>query len=174
MTSTPCRDEFERSCSALASPELIRLITEIDDNGTIPPRGLARTLSDLSPHQLRHATALAHTLGLVRARQGLSLTESGTQLAEVYDEAARWARAHDYPGVTGTFVTRVRATLQLLGSADVSGRRQERNGQAGLVASLEAVESLTGPKTAVESWIARHGGADLTATKAFDGARQAA
>ncbi|MFE5934244.1 hypothetical protein ACFQ69_02600 [Streptomyces sp. NPDC056470] len=174
MTSAPCRDEFERSCSVLASPELIRLISEIDDNGAIPPRGLARTLPDLSPHHLRHATVQAHTLGLVRARQGLSLTESGTRLAEVYDEAARWARAHDYPGVTSTFVTRVRATLQLLGSADVCGRRQERHGQVGLVASLEAVEDLTGPKTAVESWVAGHGGAGLTATEAFDGARQAA
>ncbi|MFF4871501.1 regulator [Streptomyces sp. NPDC000961] len=174
MTSAPRPCEFERTCSALASPELIRLITEIDDNGTVPPRGLARTLPDLSPHQLRHATEQAHALGLVRARQGLSLTESGTQLAEVYDEAARWARAHDYPGVTNTFVTRVRATLQLLGSADVSVRRQERNGELGLVVSLEAAESLTVPKTAVESWIARHGGADLTATEAFEGARQAA
>ncbi|MFD8645139.1 MULTISPECIES: hypothetical protein [Streptomyces] len=174
MTSTRRCDEFGRACSALASPELIRLVTEIDDNGTIPPRGLARTLPDLSPHQLRHATEQAHTLGLVRTRQGLSLTESGIQLAEVYDEAARWARAHGYPGVTSTFVTRVRATLQLLGSADVSGRRQERNGEIGLVVSLEAAESLTGPKTAVESWIAGHGGADLSATDALDGARQAA
>ncbi|MEU7117929.1 hypothetical protein [Streptomyces zaomyceticus] len=174
MTSTPRRDEFERSCSALSSPELIRLITEMDDNGSIPPRGLARTLPDLSPHQLRHATEQAHTLGLVRARQGLSLTESGTQLAEVYDEAASWARAHNYPGVTSTFVTRVWATLQLLVIGDVSGRCQERNGEVGFGVSPAAVESLTGPKTAVESWIAGHGGADLSARGAFDGARQAA
>ncbi|MEU3747269.1 MULTISPECIES: hypothetical protein [Streptomyces] len=174
MTSARCWDEFERTCSALASPELIRLLTEIDDNGAIPPRGLARTFPDLSPHQLRHATAQAHTLGLVRPRQGLSLTESGTQLAGVYEEAARWARAHDYPRVTSTFVTRVRATLQLLGSADVSGRRPERNGEVGLVVSVEDGESLTGPRTAVESWIAGHGGAALTSAEALDGARQAA
>lgn len=174
MTSTPCRDEFERACSALASPELIRLITEIDDNGTIPSRGLARTLPDLSPHQLRHATAQAHTLGLVRARQGLSLTDSGTQLAEVYDEAARWARAHNYPGVTSTFVTRVQETLLLLGIDDASGRRQERNGEVGLGVSPAAVESLTGPKSVVESWIARHGGADRMTTEGFGGARHAA
>ncbi|MFD7320621.1 hypothetical protein ACFV9D_05940 [Streptomyces sp. NPDC059875] len=162
MNTSPSTADVQRACTVLSSPALIRLITEIDDNGPIPPRGLTRILSDLAPHQIRDATDQAHALGLVRARQGLGLTESGIQAAEVYDEAARWARTHHYPEVTSSLVTRVRATLRLLGDT------------AGPAPSPAAASSLTAPKTALEAWITTHTGADRTSTELLDAARNAA
>ncbi|MFC7217604.1 winged helix-turn-helix transcriptional regulator [Streptomyces polyrhachis] len=41
------------------------------------------------------------------------LTASGEALAEVYDTAARWGRARQFPDTSSDFVTRVQHTLQL-------------------------------------------------------------
>ncbi|MCZ4102908.1 regulator [Streptomyces sp. H39-C1] len=112
FTSTGLRNAF----AALTSPALIRLITEIDDHGPIPPRRLASTLPDLSPHQLRRATETARAMGLCRIGPGvgLELTPSGTELADLYDATARWARNNNYPRPVCDFTTRVRHTLRLL------------------------------------------------------------
>ncbi|MFF5719310.1 hypothetical protein [Streptomyces buecherae] len=49
----------------LASRHVIRLVTEIDDNGAIPARRLAATFPDLAWHHLRRAIELARAHGLV-------------------------------------------------------------------------------------------------------------
>lgn len=102
--------------TTLASPALIRLITEIDDHGPIPPGALSRTIPDLTVHHLRQATTHARALDLVRHRPGvgLDLTASGTALADLYDAAARWARRHSFPAPVADFTLRIQHTLDLL------------------------------------------------------------
>lgn len=116
MTPSFSREQLRRLCTALSEAALIRLITEIDDNGPIPPRSAGRIFPDLAPHQIRRATERAHALGLIHSRVGggLGLTESGVPLAEVYDVTARWARRHAYPAPAGDFAGRVRHTFALL------------------------------------------------------------
>lgn len=108
-----------RAIRTLTLPGLIRLVTEIDDNGPISHRrgSLQGAFGDLTPGQLRHAIDIARDLGLVHADEQAPdryrLTESGEDLAEVYDTAARWARARHFPDTTVDFVARVQHTLQL-------------------------------------------------------------
>ncbi|MFF3460337.1 hypothetical protein ACFYXH_39845 [Streptomyces sp. NPDC002730] len=108
-----------RAIRTLTLPGLIRLVTEIDDNGPISHRrgSLQGAFGDLTPGQLRHAIDIARDLGLVHADEQAPdryrLTESGEALAEVYDTAARWARARHFPDTTVDFVTRVQHALQL-------------------------------------------------------------
>ncbi|MFH9819667.1 regulator [Streptomyces sp. NPDC017230] len=108
--------EARHAVDLLASPSLIRLVTEIDDNGAIPPRRLAGTLPDLSAHQLRSASDTARAHGLVRVAPGtgLELTDAGTELADLYDALARWARRHSVPAAVCEFSGRVRHVLGLL------------------------------------------------------------
>ncbi|WP_030861891.1 hypothetical protein [Streptomyces sp. NRRL S-37] len=108
--------EAHHAIDLLASHSLIRLVTEIDDNGAIPSRRLAGTLSDLSTHQLRSATDAARAHGLVRVAPGagLELTDSGMELADLYDALARWARRHAVPAAVCEFSSRVRHVLGLL------------------------------------------------------------
>ncbi|MEE1797371.1 hypothetical protein PUR57_01480 [Streptomyces sp. JV176] len=115
MTTSPSARLHQSTSAVLASPGLIRLISEIDDHGAIPERGLARTLGDLSTHQIRQATEHADILGLLdRSYAGLGLTTAGQDLADVYDATARWARRHDYPAPVGDFAGRIRHTFALL------------------------------------------------------------
>lgn len=108
-----------RAMRALTLPGLIRLVTEIDDNGPISHRrgSLQGAFGDLTAGQLRHAIDVARDLGLVHADEQAPdryrLTASGEALAEVYDTAARWARARHFPDASTDFVTRVQRTLQL-------------------------------------------------------------
>ncbi|WP_405729222.1 hypothetical protein OG885_09915 [Streptomyces sp. NBC_00028] len=108
-----------RAIRTLTLPALIRLVTEIDDNGPISHRrgSLQGAFGDLTPGQLRHAIDVARDLGLVHADEQAPdryrLTQSGEALAEVYDTAARWARARHFPDASTAFVTRVQHTLQL-------------------------------------------------------------
>ncbi|MFD7017539.1 hypothetical protein [Streptomyces sp. NPDC059928] len=108
-----------RAIRTLTLPGLVRLVTEIDDNGPISHRrgSLQGAFGDLTLGQLRHAIDVARDLGLVHADEQAPdryrLTESGEALAEVYDTAARWARAHQFPSDSSDFVTRVQHTLQL-------------------------------------------------------------
>ncbi|MFD9077009.1 hypothetical protein, partial [Streptomyces lasiicapitis] len=117
LPDRPLQDR--RAIKTLTLPGLIRLVTEIDDNGPIGHRrgALQGAFSDLTPGQLRHAIDTARDLGLVHADEQAPdryrLTESGEALAEVYDTAARWARAHHFPDTTVDFVTRVQHILQL-------------------------------------------------------------
>ncbi|MFC9431582.1 hypothetical protein [Streptomyces sp. NPDC056987] len=116
MTTTPTfGQQLQRAGAVLSSPGLIRLVSEIDDHGAIPERGLARFLGDLSTHQIRQATMLADTLGLLdRTYDGLGLTAAGQSLADVYDATARWARRHNYPAPQSDFAGRIRHTFALL------------------------------------------------------------
>ncbi|MFF7050130.1 regulator [Streptomyces griseorubiginosus] len=108
--------EAQRAVEVLASRPLVRLITEIDDNGAIPPRRLAGTLPDLSTHQLRSASDTARAHGLVRIAPGagLELTAAGMELADLYDAMARWARRHAVPAPVCEFSGRIRCVLDLL------------------------------------------------------------
>lgn len=115
--STPFTSaEAQRAVELLASRPLVRLVTEIDDNGAIPPRRLAGTLSDLSTHQLRSASDTARAHGLIRIAPGtgLELTEAGMELAGLYDAMARWARRHSVPAPVCEFSSRIRHVLALL------------------------------------------------------------
>ncbi|MFK0288458.1 regulator [Streptomyces sp. NPDC090499] len=116
MTTAMTSAEALRAVELLASRPLVRLVTEIDDNGAIPPRRLAPTLPDLSTHQVRSAsdTARAHGLILITPGAGLELTPAGTELADLYDAMARWARRHAVPAPVCEFSSRIRHVLGLL------------------------------------------------------------
>nr|WP_145492083.1 MULTISPECIES: regulator [Streptomyces] len=109
-------DEVQRAVGVLASRPLVRLITEIDDNGAIPPRRLAGTLPDLSAHQLRSASEMARAHGLVRIAPGagLELTAAGVELADLCDAMARWARRHALPAPVCEFSGRIQYVLDLV------------------------------------------------------------
>ncbi|MCQ9179171.1 regulator [Streptomyces sp. IBSBF 2953] len=115
MTTLSTAD-VQHAHAVLTSRALIRLITEIDDNGPIPPSALDRTLTDIPAHHLRHSADRARVLGLVHVQPGagLSLTTSGEGLADVYDAMARWARHHAYPAPVCDFTGRIQHTLALL------------------------------------------------------------
>ncbi|WP_374777045.1 hypothetical protein OG756_34065 [Streptomyces sp. NBC_01310] len=137
-----------RVTAVLSHPGLIRVISDIDDNGPLQRHLLSRTLTGLSRQQLRHATASGRALGMLRAgthagNPALVLTPAGKELADVYETAARWARTHHYPCDVSDFVTRVQATLTLLG---------EHDGTAG-------DEAPHAPRAALVSWIRDHAAA---------------
>ncbi|MFJ2739639.1 regulator [Streptomyces sp. NPDC087440] len=152
-------DRFVRAqgaCRALSTASLVRLITEIDDNGTIPPRGLASALPDLTPHHVRRATERARDLGLVRVRagQGLSLTESGLHVAELYDAISRWARRFAYPAPTCDFAGRIRHTLALLSAPQVLSVLTKAQPASGhLPVSEEATRALAEVWTLLDQWL---------------------
>ncbi|MDI3418624.1 regulator [Streptomyces luteolus] len=115
--STPLTSaDAQRMVDLLASRPLVRLITEIDDNGAIPPRRLAGTLSDLSTHQLRSSSDTARAHGLVRIAPGagLELTDAGMKLADLYDAMAHWARRRNVPAPVCAFSRRIRCVFDLL------------------------------------------------------------
>ncbi|MEU1187034.1 regulator [Streptomyces sp. NPDC005859] len=123
--STPFTSaEAKRAVELLASRPLVRLVTEIDDNGAIPPRRLAGTLPDLSTHQLCSASDTARTHGLIRIAPGtgLELTEAGMELAGLYDAMARWARRHTVPAPVCEFSSRIRHVLTLLAPSLITER----------------------------------------------------
>ncbi|WP_434596529.1 hypothetical protein [Streptomyces sp. A5-4] len=139
--------------AALSHPGLIRIVSDIDDNGPLQRHLLSRTLTGLSRWQLRQASAVGRALGLLKASTvggipSLVLTPAGEALAEVYDTAARWARTHHHPSDVSDFVTRVQATLTLLGSAPA--------GSSGHAPEMD-YESLHGLRTALVSWVRDHG-----------------
>ncbi|MFG3026606.1 regulator [Streptomyces sp. NPDC048254] len=116
MSTAMTSAEALRAVELLASRPLVRLVTEIDDNGAIPTRRLATTLSDLSTHEVRSAsvTARAHGLIWIMPGAGLELTQAGTELADLYDAMARWARRHAFPALVCEFSSRIRHVLGLL------------------------------------------------------------
>ncbi|MER5827572.1 hypothetical protein ABT086_36365 [Streptomyces mirabilis] len=136
-----------RAIRTLSLPGLIRLVTEIDDNGPISrQRGsLQGAFGDLTPGQLRHAIDTARDLGLIHARGHAAaryqLTASGKDLAEVYDTAARWARTHQLPSRTSDFVARVQHALQM------QDGRPEHTG---------ATTEVSAPREALSEWLQAH------------------
>ncbi|MFI8440172.1 regulator [Streptomyces rochei] len=142
----------------LASRSLIRLVTEIDDNGAIPPRRLAGTLPDLSAHQVRSAsdTARAHGLARVAPGAGLELTESGMELADLYDALARWARRHSVPAAVCDFSSRVQHVLGLL-TPSLTPENADRPGPLPDVGpNAETEADLTSARTLLIQWLADH------------------
>ncbi|MFJ4703650.1 regulator [Streptomyces anulatus] len=143
----------------LSSPALIRLITEIDDNGPIPPRKLANTLPDLSTHHLRRINHLARVHDLVRAAPGvgLELTASGVELADVYDAIARWARHHAYPTHASDFTSRIRHTLGLVESLSETDPVGGSARQPGVkLVDAEPGFEPSGPRALLLQWLDAH------------------
>ncbi|MFJ4918468.1 hypothetical protein [Streptomyces sp. NPDC088725] len=156
MTASFTAAELRNAVTTLSSPPLIRLITEIDDNGPIPLRGLARTLADLSTHHLRQSTEAARALGLVLARPGvgLGLTAAGSELADVYDESARWARRHAYPTGVADFTRRVQRTLSLLAEPLVPVTVDDPRCSAGdRPLGAQAGTDLARPRDLLRQWL---------------------
>ncbi|GGU55447.1 hypothetical protein GCM10010211_20220 [Streptomyces albospinus] len=167
--TTTGHPQARRAIRALSLPGLIRLVTEIDDNGPISRRrgSLQSAFDDLGAPQLRHAIDRAREFGLLygdeHERVRYRLTDSGEDLAEVYDTAARWARAHQFPTVASDFVTRVQHTLDLLGHAPALAHAADRIGDAsgllvprGAVLDREAIAALDGPQSVLAAWLKAH------------------
>ncbi|MCM2579705.1 hypothetical protein [Streptomyces meridianus] len=157
MNPSPSTAGIRHACTVLSSPALIRLITEIDDNGPIPSRGLARTLADLPSHHLRQSIDLARDLDLVHLRPGtgLGLTRSGAELSDVYDAMARWARRHSYPAPVSDFNRRIQHTLALLTEAPTFAfEGSPRAPTAGaLLPSAEAAADLARLRDLLIQWL---------------------
>ncbi|MEU4173728.1 regulator [Streptomyces sp. NPDC026589] len=155
MTALFAPAEVRSAVDLLAARSMVRLVTEIDDNGAIPPRRLVNTLPDLSSHQQRSATEAARAHGLIRTEPGtgLELTESGVELADLYDVLARWARLHAYPTPVCEFSSRIRHVLDLLAPSlaaqDAEGRPWP---SAALLPSTEA--DLARPRALLIEWLA--------------------
>ncbi|MEV0636310.1 regulator [Streptomyces sp. NPDC050619] len=157
MTTFFTSAEVRNAVELLASRSLIRLVTEIDDNGAIPPRRLSGTLPDLSSHQLRRTTETARAHGLVRVvpGAGLELTESGSELADLYDAAARWARRHAYPAPVCEFSSRIRHVLDLLAPSLATERADSLlRPSAARLPSDEAEADLARPRALLIQWLA--------------------
>ncbi|AWN30015.1 hypothetical protein [Streptomyces sp. NEAU-S7GS2] len=171
MNSSPSTATMPDACSALSYPALIRLIAEIDDNGPIPLRRLAGTLADLSEYRLRRATDLARDLGLVHVQPGgrLGLTTSGSELADLYDATARWARRHAYPSTTSDFTHRIQSTLALLAAAPAL---TEERGLCGPTAdsqlTADAHADLTGARDLLDQWLAANQAVQLGASQSAE------
>ncbi|MER5346791.1 regulator [Streptomyces mirabilis] len=149
--------EARHAVELLASRSLIRLVTEIDDNGAIPPRRLAGTLPDLSTHQLRSASDTARVHGLVRVAPGagLELTDAGTGLADLYDGVARWARRHAVPAPVCEFSSRIRHVLDLLAPSLTTGSADGPSPlSAAPLTSARAETDLAHPRTLLIQWLA--------------------
>ncbi|MFD8351540.1 hypothetical protein ACFV1X_21690 [Streptomyces coelicoflavus] len=134
MNPVHSRHQLQHTSTALASANLIRLISEIDNHGAIPARALARTLTDLSTAQIRQAVEQADALSLFdRSHTGLGLSTAGRDLADLYDHAARWARRHNYPHRVSTFAERIDRVFALLADpATPQPGRHDREAATGL------------------------------------------
>lgn len=157
MTTLFTPAQVRTALDLLAARSVVRLVTEIDDNGAIPPRRLAVTLPDLSTHQQRSATAAARTHGLVRTAPGagLELTDAGTELADLYDALARWARHHAYPTATCDFSSRIRHVLDLLGPY-LTAQDAEDSPQPPAPRLLGTEADLHRPRALLIEWLARN------------------
>ncbi|MEU8954935.1 hypothetical protein AB0C93_11590 [Streptomyces sp. NPDC048518] len=167
MTRYPTDRLNERQAiRVLSLPGLIRLVSEIADNGPINRRrgSLQAAFGDLTVNQLGHAVDRARDFGLVygdeHERVRYRLTGCGEDLADVYDAAARWARTHQFPTEASDFVTRVQHTLTLLGQGPALARGVARLGNAGglllpggVVLSPQAISDLNGPQAALTAWL---------------------
>ncbi|MFJ6017287.1 regulator [Streptomyces sp. NPDC092952] len=142
--------EARRTVELLASRPLVRLVTEIDDNGAIPPRRLAGTLPDLSAHQLRSAvdTARAHSLVRIAPGTGLELTETGEELADLYDAMARWARRRALPATVCDFNSRIQCVLDLLAPSLTTEHTNSSDEDLGRIRTLLIQWLANTPRTA--------------------------
>ena len=158
MTSLSQTD-VRRSCTMLSATGLIRLITEIDDNGPIPGRALTRTLTGIPDTQRRQAVFQARALGLVRHRPGvgLDLTPAGAELADIYDAMARWARHHSFPAPVCDFTSRVQHTLALVTAPIALVPENTNEGSGGAPSACAAsAGDLAGPRDLLHQWLCAH------------------
>ncbi|WP_432012665.1 regulator [Streptomyces cucumeris] len=149
--------EARHTAELLALRSLIRLVTEIDDNGAIPPRRLAATLPDLSTHQLRSVSDTARAHGLVRIAPGagLELTDIGMELADLYDAMARWARRHAVPAPVCEFSSRIRHVLDIVAPALATESADGLSRPSAVrLNSAEAEADLARPRTLLIQWLA--------------------
>ncbi|MFJ1652658.1 regulator [Streptomyces sp. NPDC088337] len=155
MTTLFTPAEVRNAVELLASRSLIRLVTEIDDNGAIPPRRLVGILPDLSTHQLRSATETARAHGLVRTvpGAGLELTDSGAELADLYDATARWARRHAYPAPVCEFSSRIRHVLDLL-TPSLTADNADSLARPSAARLRSAEANLARPRALLLQWLA--------------------
>ncbi|MFE7120652.1 hypothetical protein ACFU99_35000 [Streptomyces sp. NPDC057654] len=158
MTASFSAADLRHTVAILSSPSVIRLITEIDDNGPIAPRGLARTLADLSPHRLRQATGAARALGLIHGRpaDGLCLTVAGAELADVYDATARWARRHAYPRAAADFTSRIQHTFRLLEQTLAPNAADDRGPAHARLPGTRADADPAGPRELLRQWLSTY------------------
>ncbi|WP_075779271.1 regulator, partial [Streptomyces acidiscabies] len=106
----------------------------------------------------------ARALGLVRVvpGSGLHLTGAGSELADLYDEAARTARRHHLPGPVCEFTDRIRHVLGLLAPAPATRDDGDINGQGPATAGHQDAdgaaqgEVLAGVRVLLLGWLARH------------------
>ncbi|MBC2878087.1 hypothetical protein H7K43_24095 [Streptomyces sp. TYQ1024] len=158
--------QVARALTVLSHPGLIRLVTDIDDNGPLHRRLLGRTFSDLPRHQVRSALDIARAHQLLRAGHRsepcYALTTRGTDLADVYDTLARWARAQQAPASASDFLTRVQHTLALLrhdlvvstATDNTAGPPQAPHAVEGpLLPDADEAPSLHRPREAVSAWL---------------------
>ncbi|MEV5878035.1 hypothetical protein AB0L75_28180 [Streptomyces sp. NPDC052101] len=160
------QQQARRTITVLSLPGLIRFISEIDDNGPVSRGSLGATFDDLTRHQLRHALETADGIGLVSTREQVPvryrLTRSGKDLADVYDAAARWARAHQFPSTTSDFVTRVQHTLKLLAQNTTAEGDSRRTGDprplpaSAVGLDTEAARALRQAHSALAEWLRAH------------------
>ncbi|MFF8447718.1 hypothetical protein ACF06Q_08455 [Streptomyces leeuwenhoekii] len=153
--TTPTTADVQHACTVLSSPALIRLITEIDDAGPIPPRALTRTLADVPAHHLRQATGQARALALVHVQPGtgLALTASGSHVADLYDATARWARRHARPARVSDFTSRIQHTLALLAQTSSTRNTQSGPRPADPGPQPEVVADLDRPRDLLVQWL---------------------
>jgi hypothetical protein len=156
MTAAFTSAGLSNAFTLLSSPALIRLITEIDDNGAIPPRRLADILPDILPHHLRRTAEAARDHGLVQVAPGvgLELTEAGRELADFYDATARWARRHAYPTRVCDFTSRLRHTLGLMERSLVAYHADgSRRRAIACLPSAVAATDLDRPQALLLQWL---------------------
>ncbi|MEU3963252.1 regulator [Streptomyces buecherae] len=155
MTTFLPLTDVRTTTELLASRPVIRLVTEIDDNGAIPARGLAATFPDLAWHHLRRAIELARTHRLVRTAPGgsLELTLAGVGLADLYDTYACWSRHHASPATACDFSARIRHVLDLL-TPSLTTERAEGPSSAMRLPSAEGEADLARLRTLLLQWLA--------------------
>ncbi|MEV5843674.1 regulator [Streptomyces sp. NPDC051985] len=152
MSTAMTSAEALRAVEVLASRPLVRLVTEIDDNGAMPPRRLAGTLPDLSTQEVRSASDAARAHGLIRITPGvgLELTQAGAELADLYDAMAGWARRHGVPAPVCEFSSRIRHVLGLL-APSLTGESVDTPSPMG---GSEGEAALARPRMLLTQWLA--------------------
>ncbi|MFG2996604.1 winged helix-turn-helix transcriptional regulator [Streptomyces sp. NPDC048340] len=179
-TPRPTRDAV--SAAALLSLRwTTRIISEIDDNGPIPPGAAQATFPDISADSLQHGMRALRRRGLLQGREhrhddsDLVLTQAGRDLGDVYESLSRWARRHHYPAPQTGFITRVESVLALMrdrhtvdlltaSSAVPYSYTPGRAHQAGLInpspdgrhTLTEAGRELREPLAVLTDWAAAH------------------
>ncbi len=189
MTTPLPSAQLTRTITALSHAGLIRLISEIDDNGPVPRRMLGHTFPDVARHLIRHAMRTAREQKLVYLaeydeRTSHALTAAGTELAELYDASARWARQHHYPQRGSSFILRTQGALALLSQQQIHSLLEARTATTdsaaqhlvdlGILPTRAALDSLAEPWTLLTRWLHTYTNALATTKNRTDDTRHQA